>query len=108
MKSYLKPDISLRNGYKDKARLSAIHNLPCSLCFLKGWEQKTRTTVHHKHGGGSGKKKSDLLTMSLCDEHHQHGDFAFHVLNEKGFEKYYNCTQDDLIEITNKMLENEK
>jgi hypothetical protein len=106
-KDWLKPPIELRNGYKDKVRLAAIHNLPCSLCFLKGWKQKTRTTAHHKHGGGLGKKSSDLLAMALCDNCHQKGKFAFHKIGRITWEEKFDVDQDMLIEITNKMLENE-
>lgn len=104
----LKPDPKLRNGYKDPKRMAAIHNLPCSLCFLKGWKQTTRTTAHHLHGGGLGQKKSDLLSMSLCDNCHQKGEFAFHKIGRVAWEEKFNVTQEDLIEITNKMLEHEQ
>jgi hypothetical protein len=107
MKSYLKPPKELRNGYKDKARMSAIHNLPCSLCYLKGWKQTSKTIAHHKIGLGMGKKASDLLTMSLSEEFHTKGEFAIHHIGRVAFEEKFNCTEDDLIEITNKMLEYE-
>jgi hypothetical protein len=101
----LKQDPKYRNGYKDKARLAAIHNLPCSLSYLKGWKQTTITEAHHLHGGGMGKKSSDLLTMSLAREHHTSGKNAFHKIGRVAFEELHNCTQEDLIEITNKLLE---
>lgn len=94
----------LRNGYKDKQRMSDIHMIPCSLCFLKGWTQKTRTTAHHKVGMGLGKKASDLLSMSLCESHHQTGQDAFHHIGRPAFEKKFNVTQEDLILLTDKML----
>jgi hypothetical protein len=101
----LKPDPKYRNGYKDKKRLSAIHDLPCSLCFYLGKEQRTRTTAHHKHGEGLGLKASDLLSMGLCDEHHQNGEFAFHKIGRVAWEEKFGIDQDFLIEITDKMLE---
>jgi hypothetical protein len=96
---------NLRNGYKDKKRLAAIHNLPCSLSFLKGIKQTTRTIAHHKMGLGMGKKASDLLTMSLSEEFHTKGKYAIHHIGRVAFEEHFGCTEDDLIEITNKMLE---
>lgn len=104
----LKPPKELRNGYKDPKRLAAIHNLPCSLSYLKGWKQSTPTEAHHLHGGGMGKKSSDLLTMSLAREFHTSGEFAFHKIGRVAFEEHFNCTQEDLIEITNKLLEYER
>lgn len=52
----LKPDKKYRNGYKNPKHLARVGNLPCSLCYFLGQKQKTRTTVHHYHGGGMGKK----------------------------------------------------
>jgi len=103
--NYLKPDKTLRNGFKDPKRLAAIHNLPCSLSYLKGWKQSTPTEAHHKHGGGMGRKASDLLTMSLSREYHTSGPYAFHHIGREAFEKKFDVSQDDLIEITNKLLE---
>lgn len=52
-----------------------------------------------------GKKVSDLLSMSLCDEHHQNGEFAFHKIGRVAWEEKFGIDQDFLIEVTNKMLE---
>jgi len=103
--NFLKPSPEFRNGFKDKKRLAAIHNLPCSLCFLKGIKQTTKTIAHHKMGLGMGKKASDLLTMSLSEEFHTKGKYAIHHIGRVAWEEHFNCTEDDLIEITNKMLE---
>jgi len=104
MRSFLKPEKEFRAGFKDPARMKAIHDLPCSLCYLKGWQQKSPTTAHHLHGGGMGKKASDLLTMSLCDDCHQKGEFAFHKIGRVAWEEKFDVDQNMLIEITNKML----
>lgn len=101
----LKPDPIYRNGYKDPKRMKAIHNIPCSLCILINEKQTTPTTAHHKHGYGAGRKTSDMLAISLCDSHHQNGSKAFHKLNRKKWEEEFNTTQEDLLEITNKLLE---
>ncbi len=104
--NYLKPPIELRNGYKDPARLAAIHEIPCSLCFLKKKKQSSRTIAHHKIGLGLGKKASDLLTMSLCDECHTRGQKAIHHIGRVAWEVEFDTSEDDLIEITNRMLGN--
>lgn len=105
--NYLKPEKKYRNGYKDPKHLARVGNLPCSLCYFLGQKQKTRTTVHHYHGGGMGKKASDLKVMSLCDDHHQKGEFAFHHIGRVAFEEKFGIDQEGLIKITNKMLEYE-
>lgn len=108
MKSFLKPSPELRNGFKDPKRLAAIHSLPCVLCFAKGRKQTTRSIAHHKIGLGMGKKASDLLTMVLCEECHTKGDKAIHNMPLWQWEEENGFTQDDLILMTNRMLEHEK
>lgn len=103
--NYLKPPPELRNGYKDPKRMKAIHSIPCSLSHFLGEEQTSPTEVHHKHGGGLGLKASDLLTMSLSREYHTSGPFAFHQIGREAFEHKFGVTQNKLIEITNKLLE---
>ena len=50
MKSYLKPDPTLRNGYKDKARMKVIHSIPCSLSYFLGETQTSPTEAFHQIG----------------------------------------------------------
>lgn len=99
----LKKPEHLRNGYKNKQRLSDIHNIPCSLCYKLGIRQTTPTQAHHKVGLGLGKKASDDLSMALCYNHHQGGNNAIHHIGSKAFERKF-CSQDELIEITDQLL----
>lgn len=101
----LKPDPEYRNGFKAPKHLAAVAQLECSLCKFLGKKQTTKTCVHHKHGGGMGKKASDLLVMSLCDSCHQTGEFAFHHIGRVAWEERFGIDQDFLIELTNKMLD---
>ena len=101
----LKPDPQFRNGYKDKKRLADIHQLPCARCYTKGYKQISRTIAHHKIGMGLGRKASDLLTMALCNYCHT-GLNGIHAVPLHKWEEYEGLTQDDLILVTNKMLEN--
>lgn len=96
----------LRNGYKNSDRLAAIHNLPCALSYKLGIRQNTVTQAHHKIGLGLGLKASDNLTMALSQEYHQTGQYAIHHIGTKAFERKFNTTQDELIEITNQLLSN--
>lgn len=102
----LKLDLQFRRGFKDPKRMTAIHAIPCSACIRsKDWIQTTPTQAHHKHGMGAGKKVSDLLSMSLCFEHHQGGKkgISFHDTPLMQWQERWG-TQDELIELTNKML----
>lgn len=99
-----KPIKELQNGHKDKKRLADLHNLPCSVCKKFGLKQTTKTIAHHLIGLGIGKKASDKLTISLCDFHHFWGNKGEAVHSGiKSFEANF-CTQDELLEFTNKML----
>jgi hypothetical protein len=111
----LKPDPKFRNGYKDPKRMEAIHDLPCLACKLKGIEQRYPTEAHHKIGMGLGLKASDLLSMPLCDLHHSArfirredshliNTWAIHKSILSDWESEWG-NQDELIEITNKLLE---
>lgn len=98
-----KPSKELQNGYKDKKRLAAIHELDCSVCYLLGIRQTSNTIAHHRIGMGLSKKASDLLTISLCENHHT-GKEGIHTIPLKKWEEKY-FSQEVLIEFTNKMLE---
>ena len=102
MINLLKPEPELRNGFKDKKRLAAIHKLPCVNCVAKGRKQKTRTIAHHKIGMGLGKKASDLLTAAICEDCHT-GQSGIHSIPLHRWEDL-NFTQDELIKMTNKLL----
>jgi len=98
-----KPNPELRNGFKDKKRMAAIHELPCTICFASDIKQITRTVAHHKIGNGLGLKASDKLTMAICEDHHT-GKNGVHTISLKKWEEKF-FSQTELIEFTNKMLE---
>jgi len=99
-----KASTELKNGFKDKKRLQLIHEIPCVLCFAKGFEQNSKTIAHHKIGLGMGKKASDKLTMALCDDHHNnYNKESIHVMPLKKWEAKY-FTQDELIMMTDRIL----
>lgn len=98
-----KPSIELRPGFKDKKRLAAIHDLPCVACKAKRKRQRSKTIAHHKIGMGLGKKASDKLTMAICNDCHT-GSSGIHNVPLWKWEEE-NFTQDELIEMTNELLE---
>ena len=115
MRSFFKPPVSLRNGFKDPKRMDAIHQIGCSACKRAGVSQEYPTEAHHKIGMGLGLKASDRLTASLCDLHHNArfikfddrdkiNSWAIHKTILEDWESKWG-TQDQLIELTNEMLE---
>lgn len=109
MKQFLKAPIELRNGYKHPARLAAIHEIPCVVCEKLGVKQRTKTIAHHIIGNGIGKKASDLLTIALCDAHHDSGGsgVAIHKTPLWQWEEMFG-TQKELLDKTNQLLESLK
>lgn len=69
----LKRPVELRNGYKDRKHLGKVAMMKCVACRKDKPPRITRLEVHHKTGEGAGKKASDLLTLPLCNWHHQKG-----------------------------------
>lgn len=97
MISNLKPPLELRNGYKDKKHLGRVALINCVACRKEKAGRITRLEIHHKTGCGMGKKASDLLTIPLCNFHHQSGGrgFALHRGIDLWEEKF--GKQEDLI-----------
>lgn len=93
----LKAPPELRNGYKDKKHLGKIATMKCVACAKEKAARITRLEIHHKTGCGLGKKASDLLTIPLCNFHHQSGGrgFALHRGVEIWQDKF--GRQEDLI-----------
>jgi hypothetical protein len=89
-----------RNGYKDKQRLQKLHEIACVVCDELGLKQTSRTIAHHKIGLGLGLKASDLLTCSICENHHNTSPEGIHNMPLHKWEAKY-FTQDKLIELTN-------
>jgi hypothetical protein len=106
MKSFLKPPVELRNGYKDPKRLEAVRSLDCCICTKLGLLQLSATEAHHRIGNGIGLKASDLLTFGLCSKHHARGNRgdAIHETPIEEWETKYKVTQDELIALTDELL----
>jgi len=58
------------NG-KDPAWMARVAQLPCVICHHYGYEQLSRTQVHHCiHGRYSARKAPDRTTIPLCEGCH--------------------------------------
>jgi hypothetical protein len=56
----------------DKARIEAIHGLPCVACREYGDKQETPTQAHHCISGRySSVRAGDDAAIPLCEDHHQ-------------------------------------
>ena len=85
----------------EKEKYAKIAKLGCILCLHLG-NRGTPCEIHHIRRFGG--KRANAPVIGLCIEHHR-GNTGVHGLGAKGFEKHYQIGQEDLLEITEKLLE---
>jgi hypothetical protein len=87
---------------KDTKRLyGRIAALGCILCRQLGYND-TPCEIHHIRRYGM--KRDNAPAIGLCPEHHR-GNTGVHGLGKKSFAKTYGLSEEDLLELTNKLLE---
>ena len=90
----------------DRARLKAVHYLPCVLCARLGVEQQHRTQAHHiRTGYGMGERAPDTETIALCGSFQagcHSGDHGIH--GDRSLLKRAGVTELDLLADTNRLL----
>lgn len=78
----------------DKEHYGKIARLGCSLCrFVLGYSG-TPCEVHHIRRAG---KRDTSPVIGLCPEHHR-GNSGIHGMGRKAFERYYQITEEELLE----------
>lgn len=88
-----------------KERFDALARIGCIVCrvYMQTWSEPH---IHHLQGikyRAMGKKADDKFSIPLCPAHHQHGRPSVHG-NPKEFADTFG-TQEELLEMTNKMIE---
>lgn len=87
----------------EKERFALLVRIGCILCKQNGVQTTdTPTEIHHIRRFGG--KRSNAPTIGLCAYHHRLGDSAVHQLGHKGFEKYWGLGEFDLLEKTEKII----
>lgn len=86
------------NTKKHYAKVAA---LGCILCLHLG-RKGTPCEIHHIRRYGM--KRDNAPVIGLCPEHHR-GNTGVHGLGRKSFAVRYNITEEDLLEVTTKLLE---
>jgi hypothetical protein len=83
---------------EEKKHKQILSELGCMLCRRLYGITDGPVELHHLRTGGWG--KGDYKTLiPLCPEHHR-GKTGIHGLGTKGFEKYYDLKQQDLLNQT--------
>ena len=84
----------------EKQRYERLAKIGCVLCLhlQRGF---TEPQMHHirKYGG----KRDNAPTIPLCFNHHT-GPDGVHHMGRKRFESHFEITQEDLLEMTEKLL----
>lgn len=85
----------------EKKHYNKIAQLGCCLCLYlcKG---ATPCEIHHIRRFGC--KRENAPVIGLCPEHHR-GNTGVHGLGRKAFDAYYGVTEAELLEFTNKLLQ---
>jgi hypothetical protein len=87
----------------EKEQYSKVARLGCALCRHLGLPYDGGVEIHHIRRFGG--KRANAPFIGLCVEHHR-GNTGVHGLGAKGFEKHYQIGQEDLLEMTEKLLAN--
>jgi hypothetical protein len=87
----------------EREHYAKLARLGCVLCRRKGISE-TDTPVEIHHVRRFGGKRSLAPAIPLCAEHHRLGNSSIHGLGAKGFTKYWGISPEDLINDTNKLL----
>ena len=86
----------------EKEHYAKIAKLGCILCNYLQYGF-TECEIHHCRRFGG--KRANAPVIGLCVEHHR-GNTGVHGLGAKGFEKHYQIGQEELLEMTEKLLAN--
>lgn len=86
---------NLKKHYKEIAELG------CVLCWTLGYKH-TPCEIHHIRRYGM--KRDNAPVIGLCPEHHR-GNTGVHGMGKKAFAVHHGVTEEDLLEITTKLLE---
>lgn len=85
----------------EKEKYAKIAKLGCILCRHLGYGESPCEIHHIRRFGG----KRDLApVIGLCPEHHRGTSYGLHGLGAKRFEAYHQISQEELLEMTEKLL----
>lgn len=84
----------------EKEHYAKVANIGCSLCRYLGYGESPPELHHIRRAG----KRSNAPVIPLCPEHHR-GNTGIHGLGRKAFEREYKVTEEQLLELTEKLIE---
>ncbi len=84
----------------EKQHYDRVARIGCILCLHMG-HRGTECEIHHIRRFGGARANAPVI--GLCPEHHR-GNTGVHGLGAKGFEKHHQISQEELLEMTEKLL----
>jgi hypothetical protein len=83
----------------EKQHKAKLADMACVICErIYGQHPGGNVTLHHLRSGGWG--KGDYKTLvPLCFNHHQ-GAEGIHTMGTKAWERHFDVSQQDLLELT--------
>lgn len=88
----------------EREHMGRVADLGCALCRHLGYGATPAEVHHPRHGTGMGKRAAHTDAIPLCYLHHR-GNEGIHGMGRKAFERHYQITEQELLEITRKELD---
>ena len=93
------------NTREQKEHYSKLADFGCVLCYYLGYGEGTPAEIHHIRRAG---KRDNAPVIPLCPPHHRGTQFGVHGLGRKAFEKLHGTSEEQLLELINGKIEENK
>ena len=84
----------------EKEHYRKVAEIGCILCYKQG-NPGTPAELHHIRRAG---KRSNAPVIPLCPFHHRGTNTSIHGMGRKRFEREYETTEEELLEIVKELL----
>jgi hypothetical protein len=84
----------------EKKHYDKVARLGCILCLKQG-NEGTPAELHHIRRAG---KRSNAPVIPLCPYHHRGSNTSIHGMGRKQFERVYETTEEELLEMVQTLL----
>jgi hypothetical protein len=84
----------------EKKYYDRLARFGCILCYKQG-NEGTPAELHHIRRAG---KRSNAPVIPLCPYHHRGSNTSIHGMGRKQFERVYETTEEELLEMVQTLL----
>jgi len=89
----------------EREQYAKLARYGCILCRQKEVRNLEDSPVEMHHIRRHGGLRKNCPVIPLCAYHHRLGNSSIHQLGHKGFAKYWNLSEEDLLEKLNDLLQ---